>query len=313
MQRRLWRCSSGNYLAADFCQFGLLMVVFSAANAQELSPRAYWPAPTGTNVVVAGYQGSSGDVVTDPTLPLTGVDSRIETLQLAYQRSFSLVGRSASVLVSLPYSSGTTTGDIAGEASRRDISDWGDTRVRLAINLKGAPAVDPEGFQRLVLARKPVLGASIQLSMPTGGYETDKLINVGTNRWAVKAELGYIAPFRSTWAAEFSFGTWFFGDNRDFLGSTREQEPIVSGEFHLIKTLRSGFWASLDVNYYTGGRSTVAGLDLADLQRNSRLGATLVFPFQRTHALKVAFSGGMTTETGQDFNSLQLIYSYIWR
>ena len=35
----------------------------AAASAQELSPRAFWPAPEGTKVVVFGFQYSWGDVV----------------------------------------------------------------------------------------------------------------------------------------------------------------------------------------------------------------------------------------------------------
>jgi len=75
-----------------------------SAAAQELTPRAYWPLPSGTNVMVLAYQHSSGDIVTDASLPITGVDSSIHFLQAAYQRSFGLFGRSASMQLSLPYS-----------------------------------------------------------------------------------------------------------------------------------------------------------------------------------------------------------------
>ena len=62
----------------------ILVLVFVAASfgwttpgaAQELVPRAYWPAPHGTDLIVVGYQHSDGDVVTDATVPLTGVDRR---------------------------------------------------------------------------------------------------------------------------------------------------------------------------------------------------------------------------------------------
>ena len=45
------------------------------AGAQELSPRAYWPAPRGTQLLFVGYSYSWGDIVTDPSLPVVGVDS----------------------------------------------------------------------------------------------------------------------------------------------------------------------------------------------------------------------------------------------
>ena len=71
-------------------------VICGGATAQELVPRAYWPAPVGTNVFVLGYQRNTGDIVIDPSLPVTGVESNIDYLQVSYQRSFDLFGRSAS-------------------------------------------------------------------------------------------------------------------------------------------------------------------------------------------------------------------------
>jgi hypothetical protein len=62
--------------------------------AQELAPRAYWPAPTGTNVLVLDYQHSAGDIVTDPSLPIAGVKSNITFFPaIPHQRfiSFSVV------------------------------------------------------------------------------------------------------------------------------------------------------------------------------------------------------------------------------
>ena len=98
----------------------------------------------------------------------------------------------------------------------------------------------PPEFQELRRSPHPILGASLKVQAPTGHYEADKLINVGTNRWSAKAELGYILPVKPKWLLEFEFGTWFFGDNDEFLGVTREQEPIFSFQFHLVKRFKPG-------------------------------------------------------------------------
>jgi hypothetical protein len=74
----------------------LLLCSVGIVSAQELAPRAYWPAPVGTNVAVLAYQRSKGDIVIDPSLPITGVESEIDYLQVGYQRYFSLFGRTAS-------------------------------------------------------------------------------------------------------------------------------------------------------------------------------------------------------------------------
>ena len=79
-----------------------------AAVCQELTPRSFWPAPVGTQVLVAGYAHASGDVLMDPSVPLYGVDSEINSGLLAYMRTFGLRGRTANLLFELPYSWGAT-------------------------------------------------------------------------------------------------------------------------------------------------------------------------------------------------------------
>lgn len=297
---------------ALLCALCALVAVCGTAVAQELSPRAYWPAPTGTNIFVAGYQRSSGDIIADPTLPVADVNSRIGAAQVTYQRSLAVARRSASVLLSFAYLSGTAEGLLEGMASRRDVSGVSDLSLRFALNLKGAPAMNLAGFQKLLQEPRPLFGVSVRLTVPTGAYESDRLINVGSNRWALKADLGGIVPFRSAWMAEFSFGAWYFGDNDNFLGKTRVQDPIFATEFHLIRTVTSGFWASFDLNYYSGGQTSVGGEKRQNLQHNSRTGATLFFPFKGGHAIKLALSSGISTTIGQDFDSVQLSYYYAW-
>lgn len=281
--------------------------------AQELAPRAYWPAPNGTKVVVFAYQYSSGDVVMDPSLPITGVDSRIHVAQLSYQQTFDLLGRTATIQIDLPYSEGTTEGVVQGEFRRRSVSTFADARVRLAVNFLGAPTMDRAGFQQLRAAPRTIVGASIVVQPPTGGYEPDKLINVGTNRWGVKPGVGLIWPLYPTWLVELDAGVWFFGDNDQFLGTTRGQEPILAAEAHLIKRIRPGFWVAFDVNYYTGGRTAIGGDLSADLQRNARIGGTLTFPLKRRHALRVSYSTGVVTASGGDFNVVSVSYAYVLR
>ncbi len=285
----------------------------SLSSAQELAPRAYWPLPKGTNVVVVGYQRTTGDIVTDPSLPLSGVNSDINYAQVTYQHTLSLLGRSANMQVNIPYTWGNTEGFAEGELRNRQIAGLSDMRMLLSINLLGAPSMDLQGFQALRAEPKTIIGASLLIQAPTGAYDADKLINAGTNRWAVKPAIGVIWPFHKTWMLEMDFGVWIFGDNDEFLGVTRQQDPILSAEFHLIKRIRPGFWASFDANYYEGGQSTIGGVLRADLQRNSRMGFTGVFPFKRTHAIRASYSRGVTVASGGDFDMYALNYLYSWR
>lgn len=299
-------------LALSCLLIGWPLLIAGNVSAQELTPRAYWPAPVGTNVVAAAYQRNSGDIVIDPSLPITGVESEIDYLQVGYQRFFSLFGRTTTVQFNLPWADGTTAGIVDGEFRQRNTTGLTDARLRMAINLKGAPAMDVAEFQALRKDPTTIIGASILVQAPTGEYDSDRLINLGTNRWAVKPALGMIVPLHPTWLFEIEVGAWLFGDNDDFLGETREQDPIISTEAHLIKRIRPGFWASLDANYYTGGETRI-GTDFSDdLQRNARAGLTLVLPLKGRQALRAGFSTGIRTRSGGDFDMYTLGWAYVW-
>jgi len=276
--------------------------------AQDLTPRAYWPAPKGTRLLALGYANQSGDVVTDASLPITGVDSKIHSAVVSYQQTVGLFGRTSNLQLQLPYYDGRTTGFVLDESGRREVQGFGDLGATLSINLLGAPSMDGEEFQELRQNPRPILGASIKIVAPTGEYEADKLINIGTNRWAVRARLGYTQPLSEKWLMEVAVGTWFFEDNDEFLGETREQEPITAIDFSLIRRFRPGFWGSLDLNYYRGGRTTISGFGGADFQRNSRAGITLVYPIKGRHAIKASVSNGVVTESGGDYRIASLSY-----
>jgi hypothetical protein len=292
-------------LAGTACSGGVI--------AQELTPRAYWPAPDGTKVFVLAYQHSAGDIVVDPTLPLTGVDSRNDVLQPTYQRFFGLLGRTASLQFALPFADGKTEGFVDDIYRRRLVSGMGDLRARLSVNLTGAPSMNPQEFRALLQDPEIIVGASLTVQAPTGVYDEDRLINIGSNRWSVKPALGMIVPLRPSWLFEMELGAWLYGDNDEFLGETRRQDPIVSAELHLIRVFNPVVWLSVDANYYFGGRSRVGGEPNDDLLRNSRGGLTAVFPIKGRHALRASFSTAISTRSGGDFDNYSLGYFYAWR
>ncbi len=294
--------------------FVLLIILCSlSAQGQELTPRTYWPAPVGTRVATIGMSYVSGDTVPDPSLPLTGVDSEITTAYMAYRHTLGWWGRTTNLIVELPYSDGSTEVSHPELGSiERDYQGVGDVAMTLSVNLKGAPAMDREGFAQLRAAPRPLLGASLKVVAPTGDYNSNRVVNVGSNRWAMKAELGYMTVLNPKWLLEFELGSWFFDDNDDFLGLTRKQDPIVAAQLHLVRRFSPGFWASLDLNGYKGGRSEVNGRKLDDLQRDSKIGTTLVFPFAKGHAFKVSYSTGSANDADEDFDTYLVSYQRIF-
>jgi hypothetical protein len=291
---------------------GAIFSLWTATGAaQELTPRAYWPLPKGARVAVAGYSFASGGVFFDPSIPFYGVDSTIHAGVFAYLQSFSLWGRTATIQVDLPYSWGESDGLIYSIPARASFSGIGDLGATLSVNLLGAPSMSPKEFQELRADPHPILGMSFKIVAPTGSYDSERLLNVGANRWAGRAELGCIIPLRPKWLLEVDGGAWFFGDDEDFLVGKKEQASIFAARFHLVRRFKPGFWASLDLNYFTGGRQTIEGNRLDDLQRNSRLGGTVVVPIQGRHAIKLGYSRGVVTEYGTHFHQFLVSYQVL--
>lgn len=312
MTRPSKRCRASRSLRlVAWC--ALAVIYRPEAVAQELTPRAYWPAPVGTQVITIGGGHTSGDIVPDATLPITGLDSSINSLFVGYRRTLDLWGRTANLVLEMPFADGTTEATpLEGRTIRRDYQGFGDVAATLSVNLLGAPAMDGKQFMALRREPHPLLGASIKVVAPTGRYDKDRLINVGANRWAAKAELGYIQPLSRRWAIELTAGAWVFGDNDDFVGFTRQQDPIGSLQFHLVHVISPDIWVSLNANAYYGGRSQVGDRRLNDLQRDSRLGLTFVFPVAPRQAVKASLIHGSLNDSDETFNSIQFSYTRVF-
>lgn len=153
---------------------------------------------------------------------------------------------------------------------------------------------------------------SAVVAVPIGEYNNALRVNLGSNHWGFKPELGASHRFKR-WYLEAYSGVWFFTDNTDFLGtSTLSQAPIYSVQAHVTYIFPSKAWIAVDGLYVNGGETTVNGQPSADLQKNWRLGATFSMPLWRGHSIKILFHSGVATRAGGDFDIASLAYQYTW-
>ncbi len=276
---------------------------------QELEPRTYSAAPTGTNILVVGYGRSSGGLTFDPSLPVTDASASINSSFLGYIRSISFFGRTANVGVVVPYVWGSLQGNIAGQFEKIRRSGLTDPALRFSVNLKGAPAMDLKKFA--AYQEKSNVGVSIVVKPPLGQYDPARAVNPGTNRWGFKPEIGFTHKFRRSYLDAYA-GVWLFTANHNFQRRVRKQEPIAITQFHWTYIINKKMWAAFDANFYTGGRTSVAGIRNDDQQRNSRIGGTFAYKLDRRQSLKASYSTGAYTTIGGDFRSLGFAYQYIW-
>ena len=282
------------------------------ASAQDLEPRAYAASPVGLSflAVIGGH--SSGGVLVDPSIPVEDVKATVNSLGFGFGTTFDLFGRTALAVAALPIAWADASGRVGENVAEVSREGLADPRIKLSVNLAGGQALSAREFAKA--QRKTILGVSLTAIAPLGQSDRTRLINLGANRWAFKPEIGISRLVRTKWTIDGYAGIWMATANEEFYpgSSYRTQRPIVALQAHVSYTARPRLWIAADGTWYSGGRSTVDGIEKGDLQRNSRLGATLSLPIGRQQSLKINGSVGATTRVGSDFKTIAVAWQMSW-
>ena len=282
--------------------------------AQDLAPRAYVITPLHSNAVILTYGFYSGSLLFNGAVPVTGATGHYSVPIFSYYHSFGLAGHSANITGSLPYAVGTFEGEAIGAQQQLYRSGLLDTTFRLAVNLKGGPAMQVSEFGKW--EEKALLGVSLKVVAPTGQYDPTKLVNWGANRWSFKPELGY-SRRRKNMVLDGYAGVWFFTKNDDSYSPTGPQpqteNPVYSFEGHLSYDLKPRLWFSLDGNFWIGGRAELNGVDNpATRQTNSRIGASASLPLGKRQSLKVSYANDLYVRFGGNYQNVSAAWQYSW-
>ena len=280
------------------------------AHAQSLEPRSYANTPVGINFLLLGYGYTEGDVGFDASSPVTDTKVNVHAGLLAYARSLDVWGLSGKVLAVLPFAEASGSAKVAGQGRDRQVFGLADPLLRISVNFLGAPALSMEEFP--TYRQDIIVGASLQMTAPLGQYDSTKLLNVGTNRWSFKPELG-VSKAWGPITLELIPAITFFTKNDDFLdGKTLEKDPIYSVQGHLIYEFFPALWAALDATYYAGGRTTVDGEKSGEHPENVRLGVTAALSMSRHQSIKLYGSTGAYNRTANDFWAVGIAWQYRW-
>lgn len=225
-----------------------LAVLHSHASAQFTDPRTYQNAPVGINQLELAYAYVRSNTSIDTSFIVSGAKFNLNQGLIDYTRYFALLHRTAWVEASVPIASlgGSITGtDITGSTT-----GTGDSGYTAAILLKGGPALTPEQFAKAETTTS--IGLSLSTTAPTGQYDPNKLLNLGSDRWSFKPELGIAKPFgpEQRWVFDAYANTYLYTDNNSYRGvKVLRQRGLLGLEGHLSYTFSNTIWASLDTRY----------------------------------------------------------------
>jgi len=277
---------------------------------QELEPRAYAALPKNLNAVAIAYAFSRGNVLTDPSLPISNFKVNVHGLAAAYVHTFAVGNKLARVQVNVPFMFISGKLQINGHDTSGVRNGFADAKIRLGINLTGSPALGRKEFRGYT--QKTIIGVSLITSVPTGLYYSDKRINPGSNRWGFKPEVGISKRFKRVYAEAYA-GVWFYSDNKEYLvDKTLQQDPVFSIQIHASYYFKNSMWVSINTTWFNGGKTFVDEKPQGDLLDNWRTGVTWSVPVAKGQSLKLQFHTGAFTESGYDYKAVQLVYQRIF-
>lgn len=286
-----------------------------SAIAQDLEPRRWTPLPLGTNVVGAGYAHTTGDLAFDPVLQIQEATVEADTWLVSHVNSFSLAGKLARFDMILPWQKARWEGLHIGVPTSVERTGLADPRLRLSVNLLGVPDAGAEVLGKYMAKHtvNTVVGAAVAVSLPLGKYYSDKLLNLGENRFTIRPQIGVVHT-RGPWSFELTGSVFLFTDNNDFFnGKTREQDPFYAMQAHVVHTFKPGMWASLSAGYGKGGSSTIDGVDKDDERANFLSALSFGVPLSRTQGLKIAYIRSRKRENvGSDTDSVVVGWSVLY-
>ena len=291
----------------------IFLLIWSGLYAQGDGPKAYWPTPVGTNMITPMYFNINSNQVFQNNLFVRDADFTTNIYGIMYSRVLDFKGHSAALVGFL--SAGNTEGgtkNIKGEAS--GIADFYGIG---GFNLLGAPSVTPEEYANTKYDF--VLNMLLAFKAPIGKYDSEKNLNVGTNRWEFK--VGFPMMKFYNWGTtkvtslELLPSASFFTNNNDISnGDVLKQKMVFNTEVHISQQFTKMLWVSFDAFYVLGGETSTDGTNNDNMINSLQLGGTLGAYLSKKVNLKFSYGGVVAkNENGMNGNMLRFCASYLFR
>ncbi len=163
--------------------------------------------------------------------------------------------------------------------------------------------------------KKLWFGYTPYLTLPIGEYSKKRALNLGTNRWALKNELGLVKGFGPLYI-DLIGNVTMFGDNDDYWTGleevTKEQELVYGAEVHLSYDISKRWFLGLSYFYSGGGETEIDGIDQNDSQNNHALMFTSSVLIGDNYQLLLQYRDDFAVESGVETKSIQGRFAYFF-
>jgi hypothetical protein len=267
--------------------FCFVLLLPGALSASGDGPRVHGPAPVGVNLLVL-HSATLKDAnrTFDPSLvtPFLKFDTSIATIQ--YARTLEIGGR--FVLLSGMLRGGNSTRKSDRPGQNASSSGLADPTIAASINLMGIPPLSLEEFREY----RPgtVVNLFLAATLPLGEYDSQNLVNLGSNRWAFRVGVPIVHPLEwipgKLTTLELVPNLHFFTENPD---KNLKQNPLLSVEGNVTQNFTSRLWGGLGFLYSHGGKTKVHGFQQNGVQKSISLAVSVNYDFSPKWALSFRY------------------------
>ena len=311
-----------------------IIIIFGKTNlAQDDGARAYWNARAGTHIVSFQYLpmsiGASDSKAFAPgqyIYPNSDINVNIIIGTYAYHFTLfntpsafavNIVGGSISADFNTMVSSDSLLPPITPGASISQSSlGFSDPDIQLVVNLFGTP---PLVSTVDLLNYEPTFSLDIaaMLAFPIGKYNSEKLVNIGLNRWYGRVALPFkwhFGVFAPGYMSSFELipAVWLFTENDEFVGHKLENDPLLSLEAHLTHDFTTNFFGSLDMLYQNGFQSKIDGSEVGEKLEIGNVGFALNYQISDNITIRTSFSSNVFGDENLETSSIRLQFVYGW-
>jgi hypothetical protein len=281
------------------------------ALAQFTDAHTYDNTPVGVNQIETDYAFVHGNASIDTSLVIEGANLDVNQGTIAYTHYFGLFHRLTWVEATVPVAH--LSGAINGTDVHGSSTGTGDSGYTLAMLVKGGPTLNTTQFD----SYKPttIVGASVAVTAPTGLYDPDKILNLGSDRWSVKPEIALSQPFGpgQKWQLDAYANAYFYTDNTAYRGrEILRQQPLTGMEEHISYSFNDSLWISSDTRYSFRGATVIDGVDQNNTQHNLIVGSEMKLSMNARHSLLVEFAKAVIHHNSPGVIGLAVKYDYTW-
>ena len=233
-----------------------LLLLPAVARAIDLQPNDAVAPPLDKTVAMISYLGTenktfyrNGVAVSTPALRNPVIDTNGAILRLA--RTYSLFGLPAVSFVQLPYATLQPGGSLSSLGTKSGVAD---------ISL--ATAIWPDANENT----RTYFGMLGYLTLPTGSYAYDRVLNPGENRYRLNLQLAFQTPIVGDLDGMIAVDTQWFGANNRCVAAcaattnvTLNQKPLTTLQLGPVYKINQTFTAGASYFYVNGGGTTTNG------------------------------------------------------